>query len=59
MSYKKNIYKYALTLGGIDIPVFENEVMIVVNCYDVMPPNPHYCKSNKSKCYCLEKFFKM
>jgi len=55
---QKKCHKCGLTLGEIDIAVLENEVTVVVNCYDVVPPNPHYCKSDTSKCYCVEKFLR-
>ena len=50
---------HELTLGGIEGAVLQNDVTVVVNCYDVDSPTPHICKIDTRECYCIEKFFRI
>ena len=39
--------------GGV---VLQNDVIVIVNCYDVVSPIPVVCKSDINEYYCVEKF---
>jgi hypothetical protein len=49
-----NTYKifkwHGLTLVGLEEAGIENDVTIVVNCYDVASHTHHYCKSDIIEC---------
>jgi len=54
---RKIFIRHRLTIYGIDGAVLENEVMIVVKCYDVVSPIPHCWKSDINKYNFVEMFF--
>jgi len=47
--------KHVLTLVGVDGAVLQNDVIIIVNCYDVIAPSPDVCKSDIYECNFIEK----
>ena len=36
--------------------MLQNDVIVIVNCYDVVSPIPVVCKSDINEYYCVEKF---
>jgi len=48
--------RHRLTLVGLEDAVLENEVTIVVNCYDVGSHIQKFCESDIDECYCVEEF---
>ena len=37
----------------------DNDVMVLVNCYDVVSPIPHCCKCDISECYFVVEFVRI
>ena len=56
---RKIFIRHRLTIYGIEEALLENEVTIVVKCYDVVSPNPHCWKSDIKKCNLVEMFFRI
>ena len=48
-----------LTLVGTEEADLENDVMIVVNCYDVDSHTYKCCKSDIIQCCCVEEFVRI
>jgi len=52
LCHKRKVFtRHGLTCVGIDRKELQNNVAVVVNCYDVVPSSPQSCKSDVSECY--------
>jgi hypothetical protein len=51
--------KHRLALVGLEDAVLENEVTIVVNCYDVGSQTQELYESDIGECYCVEEFVRI
>jgi hypothetical protein len=54
----KTFTRHGLNLIFREGVELDNGVTVVVNCYDVVSPNPHCCKSDISERYFVEKLFR-
>jgi len=50
---------HVLTLICLEGTHLENDVTVVVSCYDVVSPTPNCCKSGKSESYFVGKYVRI
>ena len=55
----KTFTSHILTFICLEGAQLENNVTVIVSCYDVVSPIPDCCNSGKIECYCAEKFLRI
>jgi len=50
---------HVLTLICLEGAQLENDIIVVVSCYDVVSPIPDCCKSDISERSCVEKYVRI
>jgi hypothetical protein len=56
---RKTFTMHALTLIFLEGAHLDNDVTVVVSCYDVVSPTPNCCKSDINERFGVEKFVRI